>query len=228
MLELSAAAVTALWLGILTSVSPCPLATNIVAVSYIGRNVAGARPVLRTSLMYAAGRTVAYVLLAALLVFGLLAAPVTSHALQKWMIRALGPFLLVTAVVLAGWIRIPWPSGGIAEDAQRRIAGRGTAGALLLGFLFALTFCPVSAALFFGALLPVAVETRSPVLLPLSYGIGTAIPVIAVAGAIAAGAGQVGRVFDQAARVDAWARRITAIVFAAVGLWFTVRYTIGW
>lgn len=228
MVELVASAATAAWLGILTSISPCPLATNIAAVSYIGRQPGGSRSAFRTSLVYAAGRMVAYVLIAGLLVFGLLSAPSTSHALQKWMIRILGPVLLAAAVLVSGWVALPSFGARLTDRAQARIAGGGAWGAALLGFVFALTFCPVSAALFFGALLPIAIENRSAVLLPVSYGLGTALPVLAVGMTVAAGAAQAARLFDKATRFETWGRRITAALFAGVGLWFTVRWTFGW
>lgn len=226
MVELVGAAASALWLGILTSISPCPLATNIAAVSYICRDAKGAASVVRTSVLYALGRMAAYVGLGAALVYGLLAAPTISHALQKHMIRVIGPALLLASVLLLGWIPLPWSGLRVGDRLRDRAANRGAFGAAGLGFLFALTFCPVSAALFFGALLPVAIEARSAVLVPSAYGIGTALPVVVVAGAIAAGASQVARVFERTARFETWARRLTAAVFVLIGVWFTVRYTL--
>ncbi|MGW8258007.1 MAG: hypothetical protein ACWGMZ_11015, partial [Thermoguttaceae bacterium] len=46
---------SALWLGILTSISPCPLATNIAAISYIGRRVDSSKQVFLTGLVYTLG-----------------------------------------------------------------------------------------------------------------------------------------------------------------------------
>ena len=136
--------------------------------------------------------------------------------------------ILLAAVFVSGWIELPSFGARLADRTQAHIAGSGAWGAALLGFIFALTFCPVSAALFFGALLPVAIEARSAVLLPVSYGLGTALPVLAVGAAVAAGAAHAARLFDRATRVEAWGRRITAVLFAGVGLWFTIRWTFGW
>lgn len=226
MVELAVTAGAALWLGVLTSISPCPLATNIAAVSYIGRGVGSRGRVAWTGVLYAAGRMAAYVALGALIVGALLRAPAVSHALQKYMVRALGPFLLVAGVVLLEVLPLRLPKLAPGAATGERLARRGAAGGALLGFLFALAFCPVSAALFFGSLLPLALEARSSVLVPAIYGFGTALPVIAVAGVLAGGAESIGRHFDRLAAIERWARRMTAIVFLAVGAWFTLKYTL--
>jgi cytochrome c biogenesis protein CcdA len=110
--------------------------------------------------------------------------------------------------------------GGVSE----RLAKAGVWGALPLGALFALSFCPTSAALFFGSLLPLAVERHSPVALPLSYGVGTALPVVVFAVLLAAGAQSVGRVFERVSRLEIWARRATGVVFIAIGVYFVLAY----
>jgi cytochrome c biogenesis protein CcdA len=225
--ELLAAAGTALWLGVLTSISPCPMATNVAAVSYIGRTVMAPGRVVWTGVLYAAGRMLAYVAVGALLVFSLLSAPVLSHALQKYMIRALGPLLAVAGVLLLEWVPLRLPQFSIGVGMQERLGRWGAAGGALLGFLFALTFCPISAAIFFGSLLPLALEVRSSILLPSLYGLGTALPVVAFAVLLATSAGAVGRTFDRIGRIEKVARLATAIVFLAVGGWFTLKYTFG-
>ncbi len=227
MAELLAGAATALWLGILTSISPCPLATNIAAVSYVGTQVDRPRRVVWAGLLYAAGRALAYVLVGGLLVLGLLSAPRLSHALQRWMTAALGPLLLLTGLVLMGAIRLPLGGRGVPESLQRRVDRMGLPGAALLGFVFALSFCPISAALFFGSLVPLALETRSSVLLPSAYGLGTAVPVLGFAVPLGLGASWVGTAFDRVTQVGRWARWLTAAVFLAVGGWFTARATLG-
>lgn len=227
MAEFLAAAGTALWLGLLTSISPCPLATNIAAVSYIGRTVSSPWRAVWAGVLYAAGRMAAYAAIGALLVFSVLSAPAVSHTLQKFMIRVLGPILLAAGFLLLDWLPLRLPQWSVSSAVQQRLGRSGGPGAAALGFLFALTFCPVSAALFFGSLLPLAIEGRSPVLLPSLYGIGTALPVIGVALVLATGAATVGRIFDQVTRFERAARLFTAVVFIAVGGWFTLRYTIG-
>ncbi|MCP4710680.1 MAG: sulfite exporter TauE/SafE family protein, partial [Planctomycetes bacterium] len=168
---------SALWLGILTSISPCPLATNIAAISFIGRRVNHPRQVFWAGLLYTLGRATTYLVLGMLLVAGLLSAPLVSHFLQKYMIKLLGPVLVVVGMFLLGLINFSASGSGISERMQNRAERWGIWGAALLGFIFALSFCPLSAVLFFGSLLPLAVKYNSGVLLPLAYGIGTALPV---------------------------------------------------
>ena len=150
MTEILLAAGSALWLGVLTSISPCPLATNIAAISYIGRRVDNTRHVLLAGLLYTTGRVVAYVGLAFLLVSTALSVPGVSQFLQKYMHLLLGPTLIIVGMFLVGLIEINFGGGGVSESVKQRVDRLGVWGALALGVLFALAFCPTSAALFFG------------------------------------------------------------------------------
>lgn len=217
-------AATALWLGILTSISPCPLATNIAAISFIGRRVGSTRHVLLTGALYTLGRALAYLALAALLVASLLSAPGVSHWLQKYMNKLLGPVLILVGMVLLELMPLTFSGGGVSERMQRRVERLGIWGAGLLGIVFALTFCPISAALFFGSLVPLAVKWQSSVLFPALYGIGTALPVIAFAALIAVGAQQVGKVFNATKQFERWAQRLTGGLFLAIGIYFCLAY----
>jgi cytochrome c biogenesis protein CcdA len=220
--------VSAFWLGILTSISPCPLATNIAAVSYLGRQVDHPRTVFAGGLLYALGRALVYVAIGSILLAGLLTAPGVSSFLQKHMNRFLGPILVVVGLFLLELIRIRLPGlGKTGEKLQDRFRSRGIWGALPLGALFALSFCPVSAALFFGSLMSLALKAESPVLLPALYGAGTAFPVMVFAVLVAFGAHGIGRVFDRLTQVERWGRRITAVIIIGVGIWMTLSYTFG-
>jgi cytochrome c biogenesis protein CcdA len=213
---------SALWLGVLTSVSPCPLATNVAAMSFVGRRLASPRAVLASGLLYTLGRALTYAVLGGLLVASLLNAPVVSSLLQKYMNKLVGPLLIVVGVFLLELVGLPRGRGGVAEALQGRVERAGVWGAGLLGVVFALTFCPVSAALFFGSLLPLAVKEQSSVLLPLVFGVGTAVPVLAFALLIAGGATSLGRVFDQVARVERRARQATGVLFVVIGVYFSL------
>ncbi len=221
------AAASALWFGILTSISPCPLAMNITAISYIGHRVDDPRKVLGAGLLYTAGRALTYTVLGALLVASLLSAPRLSHMLQKYMNLAMGPMLIIIGMVLLELISFTRRSGGVSEKMQRRVDRLGMWGALLLGIVFALSFCPVSAALFFGSLLTLAVRHESGVLLPAVYGIGTGLPVLVFAIVIAFGANRIGKAYDRMAAFEFWARRITGIVFIAAGIYYSLTYIFG-
>ncbi len=215
-------AASAFWFGILTSISPCPLATNVTAMSFVGRRVGSPRKVLLAGILYTVGRSLTYMTVGALLVWSLLSAPRVSLVLQRTMNKALGPILVVVGILLLGVLPLRLPSSGLAQRAGERIAKWGPLGALLLGVLFALTFCPVSAALFFGSLLPLAIEQHSPLILPALYGIGTGIPVLGFAIAIALGAKSLGRVFGRLSQIERWARWLTGLVFIGVGIYLTL------
>lgn len=213
---------SALWFGILTSISPCPLATNIAAISFIGRRVDRPHAVITTGFLYALGRTIVYVVLAGLLVSSLLSAPTVSHALQKYMNKVMGPLLILVGMVLLDLIQIRTRGSDIGQRVGRRAERWGIWGGLLLGVVFALAFCPSSAALFFGSLLPISVKYESRLWLPLAYGLGTALPVILFALAIAAGAGAVAQAFQRVAAFERCARMATGVIFIAVGVYFSL------
>lgn len=217
---------TAFWLGVLAGLSPCTLATNVAALSFLARRGAP-RQVLASGVMYTLGRSVTYVVLAALLVSGLLSVPGAAVVLTKYLYRLLGPLLIVLGLVLLEWLTFG-PFGLRASEAtSRQWAERGVWGAGLLGVLFALTFCPVSAALFFGSLVPLALANDAPLLLPLLYGVGTGLPVLLLAVLVAQGAHSLGRVFDRVALAEAYVRRGTGVLFLLLGCYFSLRYIYG-
>jgi len=217
---------TALWLGILTSISPCPLSTNIAAVSYVGRRVGSGRAVLLSGVLYTGGRSLAYLVLGAASVWSLMSMVSVSTFLQGTFSRLLGPILIVLGLVLLGIFEFRVPSVGVSDGLQTRVDRAGVWGAGILGLVFALAFCPVSAGLFFGGLVPLAVERSSPLLLPVVYGIGTALPVIIFAALLAAGARRLGAALDRVQVFERWARRVTALVFIGVGVYETLRSTL--
>jgi len=217
---------SALWLGILTSISPCPLSTNIAAVSYVGRRVGSPLAVLLSGVLYTGGRSFVYLILGALSVWSLMSMTAVSSFLQGSFPRVLGPLLIALGLLLLGIFEISLPSVGVNEKLQQRVDRAGVWGAGILGLVFALAFCPVSAGLFFGALVPLATERSSPLLLPLLYGVGTAVPVIAFAALLSAGAGWFGKALDRVQTFELWARRVTAVVFIGVGVYETLRSTL--
>ena len=226
-MELLAPGLTALWLGILTSISPCPLASNIAAVSYVGRRVGAPRRVVLAGVAYSLGRALTYVLVATVVVTSLLSVPSVSFFLQRRMNQVLGPLLIVAGLVMLGRLRLPWFQGRGAGVFEQRLAGAGIPGAALLGAIFALSFCPVSAGLFFGGLLPLATGSRSRFILPAIYGVGTGLPVVALATLLAFGAGGIGRAFDALTRFERVATRVTGGVFVLAGIYLVLTHIAG-
>ena len=222
--ELFLAQATALWLGILTSISPCPLATNIAAVSFIAKNVEHTRSVLLTGLLYTLGRAVVYTAMGALLVSSIIAAPTVAHFLQVYLNKILGPLMILVGMVLLDLLSFNIGSLGLKSRVQGHAERMGLWGALPLGMIFALSFCPISAALFFGSLIPLAAKHHSPFALPLIYSVGTALPVIAFAFLLAFGAHAVSKIFHRVAKIERWARFATGIIFILVGIYFSLAY----
>ena len=222
--SLYVAAISALWLGILTSISPCPLATNIAAVSYIGKHVASGRHAVWSGLLYVLGRLVTYVAVGAIVTAGILSIPGVSNFLQKYMNNLLGPILILVGLVLLNWLPFSIPGFSPSDKLQERASRGSLWGAWVLGAMFALAFCPVSAALFFGSLVPLSVRHESYLLLPSLYGIGTGLPVLVVGVMLAYSAKSVGKLFTSIQRFESWVRVITAVVFILIGIYMILRY----
>ncbi|UCG37829.1 MAG: sulfite exporter TauE/SafE family protein [bacterium] len=222
-----AALATALWLGVLTSLSPCPLASNIAALSFLGRKVEDRSHTIISGLLYTGGRMAAYVGLAFVVVGGLLSVPSLAHFLQDSMNRFFGPVLILVGLILLGLFRLP----GIAVRPGKRIEEYfqkgGHAASLSMGVVFALSFCPTSAALYFGSLIPLAVDHRSALVLPALYGAGTAAPVAFFAILVVQGAHAVGKAFGILTAFERWARRVTAVVFVLAGFYYVLTYWFG-
>lgn len=219
---------SALWLGILTSISPCPLATNIAAISYIGRRVDNPRRALLTGLLYTLGRVLAYVIVGALVVWSLTSIPKLSFGLQRYMNIALGPLLILIGLILPGWLNVSFGGGsGLTQRLGQKAEAMGLLGAMLMGIIFALSFCPVSAALFFGSLISIAVRFNSVGIMPAVYGIGTALPVLVFAVLIVYSAKSVGALFNKLTAVEKWARYLTGIIFILIGIYLSLVYIFG-
>lgn len=212
----------AAWFGLLCAISPCPLAANIAAVGVVARNLSPGRT-LFAGLSYAVGRALVSCALAAALVAGLSSAPELSQILQKHMNRVLGPLLVLVAGVLLGLVRLPSFGTGGCSAVRNRLAAHALLGPFLLGALFALAFCPTSAALYFGSLIPLAVERNSPVLLPAVFGFAAALPVVAVAVLLTCGVRKVGILLTRLTALETHLRRATGLVLLAIGIALTIQ-----
>jgi cytochrome c-type biogenesis protein len=216
----------ALWFGILTSISPCPLATNIVAVSYVGKQLSTKRGVLLSGLSYTSGRMLTYAVLGSVLISSTQSIYLVANFLQQYMNILLGPLLLFIGFILLDKIRFNFDGGigSLINRLQGRIAGTGLMGAFLLGILFALSFCPVSAGLFFGSLFSLSIKYESGIIMPLIFGLGTALPVLGLAIIMGISASLAASAVNKLASFEIWARRITAVIFLAAGLYYCVNY----
>lgn len=218
--------VTAFLLGLLTAISPCPLATNIAAIGYIGRDITDRNRIFRDGLLYALGRIAAYTLLGAVLI-AILREGASMFALQKAISRY-GEMLLAPALVLIGLFmlfghKLNLPQFGFSGGGEK-IKKRGGWGALLLGVLFAMAFCPTSGIFYFGMLIPMSAAETGGYLLPAVFALATALPVVAVAWMLAYSVAGLGRFYSRMQAFQKWFNRIVALLFIATGIYYGVVY----
>ena len=211
---------SALWLGILTSISPCPLASNIAAVSFIVKKIEHPLYVFNSGVFYTLGRVIGYTALGVLITSSLLSIPQTSYFLQHYLNKILGPVLIITGLLLLGVVNMPFLNSSVSVKTAERVKDFGAFGSLLLGVLFALSFCPISAAIFFGSLLPLALKNSSQIVMPSLYGMGTGLPVLGFAVVLAFGVTNLEKVFRQVRVLEYWMKKVTGIVFILVGLYY--------
>ena len=217
------AILTAVYLGILCSISPCPLATNIAAVSFVSRKSGQKKAVLLAGLLYTLGRLITFCVLGFLLAETMDAAPMVSHTLQKHMNMFLGPLLIITAMFLLGLLAIPNFSGiNFNDNFRKYLGGCGLFSPLLLGIVFALSFCPTSAVLFFGTLLPLAIKTDAPLILSALFGFASGIPVVMFSFLIAFFNNKLSKIFNMTEKIEYWTTKITGSIFLLIGVYFTI------
>lgn len=213
---------TAFLLGLLTALSPCPLATNIAAIGFIGKDAGNRRRIFRNGLLYTLGRILGYTLLGVVLI-GILRTGTSMFGIQRaialWGETLIGPLLLLIGLFMLFGHRLNLPQFGFSGRAEG-LARRGGWGALLIGILFALAFCPTSGVFYFGMLIPMSATATAGYLLPAVFAIATALPVLAVAWLLAFSVQQVGSFYCRMQTVQKWLNRIAGLLFIAIGLYY--------
>ena len=214
---------TAFLLGLLTALSPCPLATNIAAISFIGKEMEDRKRVFRNGLLYTLGRILAYTLLGFVLIL-ILKEGSSMFGIQKtigtWGERVLGPALLVIGLFMLFGDRLNLPQFGFKGNAEG-LARKGGWGSLLIGILFALAFCPTSGVLYFSMLIPLSATTTAGYLLPAVFAIATALPVLVVAWILAFSVQQMGRFYGRMRTVQRWMNLFVGVLFIAIGIYYS-------
>lgn len=218
----TAPALTAFLLGLLTAISPCPLTTNIAAIGYIGRDIENRRRIFLNGVFYTVGRIIAYTVLGIVLisilkegasVFGI------QKAIGKWGELIIGPMLLLIGLFMLIGHRLNLPRFGFGGNGEC-LARKGGWGALSLGVLFAMAFCPTSGVFYFGMLIPMAVTASAGWLLTVLFAVATALPVLAVAWILAFSVEKVGEFYGRIRTLQKWLNIIVGIIFIAVGIYY--------
>ena len=213
--------VAAFFIGLMTALSPCPMATNITAIAYASKKIDNSRHTLIVAFLYTLGRMLTYVTIAAMIVgFGLNTQAIALF-LQKYGEMILGPLLLIVGIIMLDMIKLPQLNGsGRLNQIKEKIAGMGFLGAFLLGAIFALAFCPFSAVLFFGMLIPLALKAGDAIFVPSVFAFATGLPVIIFSFVLVKSVSKLGQIMDKLQIFEKWMRRIVAVIFILTGLYY--------
>lgn len=211
--------VTAIVLGLMTAISPCPLATNISAIGFISRDIENRKKVFMQGLVYTMGRVISYTGLALLIFFGASKMNI-SMLFQGWGEKLLGPLMVIIGLFMLDIIQIKFPGlSGLTDKLGEKSKGSYIS-TLLLGMAFALAFCPYSGVLYFMMLIPITVASAGGLYLPVLFAIATALPVIVFAWLLAFAVGNVGKLYNSIKLFEIWFRRIAAVLFIGTGIYY--------
>jgi len=213
--------ISAFILGLMTAISPCPLATNITAIGFIGKDIENRNKVFINGLVYTIGRAFSYILLAVILFYGADQFKISGF-FQQYGEKIIGPLLILIGLFMLDVLRINFPGiSSFSEKFNEKKSGNYL-DVLLLGIVFALAFCPYSGVLYFGMLIPMTISSGDPILQPLLFSVATGIPVIIFAWLIAYTISGVGKVYNKIKTFEIWFRRVIAVLFIGVGIYYVV------
>ncbi len=214
---------TAFILGLMTAISPCPLATNITAVAFISKDINNRKVVFVKGIVYTLGRAITYTGIGLIFFWGASQFKIEGF-IQEWGEKLLGPILIFIGIFMLDIIKMNLPNIFKFSEKLEEKSKNSNWGVLLLGIIFALAFCPYSGVLYFGMLIPVTISTASGLYLPIVFAIATALPVIILAWIIAYTVGNVGKVYNRIKAFETWFRRVVAVVFISVGIYYSIIY----
>ena len=214
--------VTAFVLGLMTAISPCPLATNITAVGFISKDIENRNRVFVNGLLYTLGRAISYTVIPLVIFLGADQFKFSGF-FQQYGEKLLGPLLIIIGLLMLDIIKMNIPGVSRLTSKMERKTSWGYFDAMLLGMIFALAFCPYSGVLFFGMLVPITISSASGLYLPVVFAIATGIPVIIFAWILAFSIGSIGGVYNKMKNFEIWFRRVIAVLFIVVGIYYIIR-----
>jgi cytochrome c-type biogenesis protein len=213
-------------LGLLTAISPCQLATNITAIAFIGRDISHKRRIFINGLFYALGNATGYSSIGLILFFGVSKFQVSKILISNGKL-IMGILLIVTGIIMLDLIKLKFSAfGKLTEKIQNRQNQANKLNAALLGFFFAVTFCPYNAVLFFGMLIPLTITSVFGLYLPLVYSLSSGFPVIIIAYLLAFTVSGIGNFYNGIRIFQKWFNRLVAIIFIVVGFYFLYTFFI--
>jgi len=217
------ALVAAFFIGLMTAISPCPLATNITAIAYISKKIENGKHTLITGLIYTLGRMLTYVGIASLIVYVGLNVQAISLFLQRYGERIIGPLLIFIGLAMLDVIKLNFIKGSKKFDnLKEKLSEKGYLGSFILGVIFALAFCPFSAVLFFGMLIPLALKFGDGILIPSVFAFATGLPVILFSFVLVFSVSKLGRVMNKVQLFEKYMRYIVSIIFIFSGIYYTI------
>ena len=211
---------SALLLGLMTAISPCPLATNITAMGFISKDLNDRKRVFYNGLIYTLGRTFSYFFLAFILFIGADQFKISS-IFQQYGERVLGPLLILIGVFMLGLIKLNFGFMSRLTSGFQKKSKHNYFDVFLLGVVFALAFCPYSGVLYFGMLIPMTIQSSNGLYLPIVFAIATGVPVILFAWLLAFTVSGVGRLYNNLKTFESWFRKIVALLFIGFGIYYT-------
>ena len=213
----------AFFIGLMTAISPCPLATNITAIAYASKRIDNSKHTLWVGFLYTLGRMFTYVVIASLVVWVGINTQAIALFLQKYGEIILGPFLIIIGILMLDLIKFNFSQKNDKLGAlKEKLASKGLIGAFLLGVVFALVFCPFSAVLFFGMLIPLAIQAGDGFVIPAVFAFATGLPVILSSFILVKSVNKLGAIMNKVQAFELWMRKIIAVIFILVGIYYTM------
>ena len=217
------ALLAAFFIGLMMAISPCPLAQNITAIAYISRKIDDSRHTIAVGFLYTLGRMAGYITMASMIVFLGMNVQAIALPLQEYADLILGPILIVFGLVMIGAFSFTMPrNGDRLRLLNERLGEKGFVGSFFLGLVFSLTFCPFSAVLFFGMLIPLAMKVGDGIVIPAVFALATGLPVILLSFVLVYGVSHVATMMNRIMVFEKWTRRFVGIVFIGVGIYYTL------
>ena len=216
---------TAFVLGLMTAISPCPLATNITATAYISKNITSKKKVFLSGILYSIGRAFSYSVIGLILFFGASKFHIALFLNQNGE-KFLGPLLVVLGLIMLNVIKLNFlGNSNFTEQLSDKFKDKGLLGSFLIGVVFALAFCPYSGALFFGMLIPITISSADGLYLPIIFAFGTGLPVVLFTYLLAFTASKIGVFYTKITKIEKVMRRVAGVVFIATGMYYIAIFT---